>query len=203
MLCGDNESLYWGIIAPLYLSCGGAADDIGSGSLSEAPFRQAAERLGKMAKNGILKKNDKPTDAFVSGNTAGILCSYLDIIKIQQDMPLSSKLVFSPGIAAHENESINLIIRADTLFVSEKAEKEAARLFVGELFGDKSILRLISDTHLPSAVKVNCKNHSLPEIFREFYSVLSSTAVKTVYVTDRRADSTVNRINSVINAEIG
>ena len=76
-------------------------------------------------------------------------------------------------------------------------------LFVGELFGDKSILRLISDTHLPSAVKVNCKNHSLPEIFREFYSVLSSTAVKTVYVTDRRNDSTVNRINSVINAEIG
>ena len=203
MLCGDNESLYWGIIAPLYLSCGGAADDIGSGNLSEAPFRQAADRLGKMAESGILKKNDKPTDAFVSGNTAGILCSYLDIIKIQQDMPLSSKLVFSPGIAAHENESINLIIRADTLFVSEKAEKEAARLFVGELFGDKSILRLISDTHLPSAVKVNCKNHSLPEIFREFYSVLSSTAVKTVYVTDRRADSTVNRINSVINAEIG
>ena len=78
-----------------------------------------------MAESGILKKNDKPTDAFVSGNTAGILCSYLDIIKIQQDMPLSSKLVFSPGIAAHENESINLIIRADTLFVSEKAEKEA------------------------------------------------------------------------------
>ena len=128
MLCGDNESLYWGIIAPLYLSCGGAADDIGSGSLSEAPFRQAAERLGKMAKSGILKKNDKPTDAFVSGNTAGILCSYLDIIKIQQDMPLSSKLVFSPGIAAHENESINLIIRADTLFVSEKAEKESGGL---------------------------------------------------------------------------
>ena len=156
-----------------------------------------------MAESGILKKNDKPTDAFVSGNTAGILCSYLDIIKIQQDMPLSSKLVFSPGIAAHENESINLIIRADTLFVSEKAEKEAARLFVGELFGDKSILRLISDTHLPSAVKVNCKNHSLPEIFREFYLVLSSTAVKTVYVTDRRDDSTVNRINSVINTEIG
>lgn len=31
MLCGDNESLYWGIIAPLYLACGGAADDIGSG----------------------------------------------------------------------------------------------------------------------------------------------------------------------------
>ena len=118
-------------------------------------------------------------------------------------MPLSSKLVFSPGIAAYENESINLIIRADTLFVSEKAEKEAARLFVSELFGDDSILRLISDTHLPSAVKVNCKSHSLPEIFREFYSVLSSTAVKTVYVTDRRDDSALIRIDSVISSEIG
>ena len=50
MLCGDNESLYWGIIAPLYLSCGGGADDIGSGNLSEAPFRQAADRLGKIGR---------------------------------------------------------------------------------------------------------------------------------------------------------
>lgn len=49
-------------------------------------------------------------------------------------MPLSSKLVFSPGIAAHENESINLIIRADTLFVSEKAEKEARSAFCRRAF---------------------------------------------------------------------
>ena len=70
MLCGDNESLYWGIIAPLYLCCGGAADDIGSGGLSEAPFRQAAERLGKMAESGILKKNDKhETEALINGQT--------------------------------------------------------------------------------------------------------------------------------------
>ena len=110
---------------------------------------------------------------------------------------------FSQILRMQEGEKIWGLVWKAGSDSSEKAEKEAARLFVGELFGDKSILRLISDTHLPSAVKVNCKNHSLPEIFREFYSVLSSTAVKTVYVTDRRADSTVNRINSVINAEIG
>ena len=115
-------------------------------------------------------------------------------------MPLSSKLVFSPGIAAEKGENINLPVRADTLFVAKKADKKAAELFVTALFSDSNILRLITDTHLPPAVKVNCKNHSLPEIFREFYSVLSSTAVKTVYVTDKRSDSAVSQLNNLIDS---
>ena len=39
-------------------------------------------------------------------------------------MPLSSKLVFSPGIAAEKGENINLPVRADTLFVAKKADKK-------------------------------------------------------------------------------
>ena len=195
----DDESLYWGFIAPLCISRGGSAEEIGSGRLSEELSAAGLERLKKMADSGILKKSRNPSDLFTSGKTAGWLCSYLDIIKIQQNMPLSSKLVFTPGINAYENENINLIIRADTLFVSEKANRKAAEFFMTELFGDDNILRLITDTHLPSAVKVNCKNHSLPEIFREFFSVLSSTAVNTVYVTDKRSDSAVSQLNSLID----
>lgn len=195
----DSENLYWGFIAPLCISCGASAEDIGSGNLSRELLAQGLERLKKTADSEILKKSQNPSDSFVSGKTAGWLCSYLDIIKIQQNMPLSSKLVFSPGIAAEKDENINLPVRADTLFVAEKADKKAAELFIAELFGDGNILRLITDTHLPPAVKVNCKNHSLPEIFREFYSVLSSTAVKTVYVTDKRSDSTVSQLNALID----
>lgn len=195
----DDENLYWGFIAPLCISCGVSAEDIGYGNLSQELLAEGLERLKKTAELGILKKSQNPSDSFVSGKTAGWLCSYLDIIKIQQNMPLSSKLVFSPGIAAEKGESINLPVRADTLFVAEKADKKAAELFVTALFGDSNILRLITDTHLPPAVKVNCKNHSLPEIFREFYSVLSSTSVKTVYVTDKRTESTVSQLNDLID----
>lgn len=199
-MLADSECLYWGFVAPLCISCAASAEDIGSGNLSQELLAQGLERLKKTADSGILKKSQNPSDSFVSGKTAGWLCSYLDIIKIQQNMPLSSKLVFSPGIAAEKGENINLPVRADTLFVAKKADKKAAELFVTALFSGSNILRLITDTHLPPAVKVNCKNHSLPEIFREFYSVLSSTAVKTVYVTDSRSDSTVSQLNNLIDS---
>ena len=152
----------------------------------------------KMTENGIIRESDNPSSEFTSGKAAGWICSYLDIIKIQQDMPLSSKLVFAPGISAYKGETINLAVRADTLFVSENADKQAAEIFIGQLFEESSLLSLISDTHMPIAAKINCKNHSLPEIFREFYSVLSSTAVKITYITDRRSDDAAESINSII-----
>lgn len=192
------ESLYRGFIAPLYISFGGSAADVSSGKLSGVAFDKSLERLRGMTETGILKSSDNPSAAFTAGQTAGRLCSFLDIIKIQQDMPLSSNLVFSPGIACYDNEKINLVICADTLFVTKNADEAAAKLFITQLFSDDNILRLVSDTHLPPAVKVNCKNHSLPEIFRNFYSVLSSTAAETVYITDTRSDSEVSRLNDLI-----
>lgn len=199
ILFGDSfESLYRGLIAPLYISFGGSDADISSGKLSGSALDKSLERLREMTVSGVLKSSDNPSAAFTAGQTAGRLCSFLDIIKIQQDMPLSSSLVFSPGITSYDNEKVYLIIYADTLFVTKNADEAAAKLFITQLFAADNILRLVSDTHLPPAVKVNCKNHSLPEIFRNFYSVLSSTSVETVYVTDTRSDNEVSQLNDLI-----
>lgn len=194
----QSDSIYWGIIVPMYISCGGSADSVSAGVLSGQALSQSLERLMEMAENGIIRESDNPSSEFTAGKAAGWICSYLDIIKIQQDMPLSSKLVFAPGISAYKGETINLAVRADTLFVSESADKQAAEIFIGQLFEESSLLSLISDTHLPIAAKISCKNHSLPEIFREFYSVLSSTAVKITYITDRRSESAADNISSII-----
>ena len=181
-----NDNTYWGLIAPLYISFGGTAEELSTGNLNESLLNAARERLGAATADGALICSDDPEKLFSSGKASAWLCSYREIIAARQDMPVSSKLIFAPGLSAMQNESIYLIIRADSVFVSKKADRAATDKLLNFLFSSKQLLNLINDTHIPSAAKVNCEDRSLPEIFREFYSVLSSTAVNIIYITDTR-----------------
>lgn len=178
----DYESLFWGVVAPMYLYYGGTSDELSSGKLQQSYFTKAIAYLQELCDQNLLRLTEDSRQLFTTTQVSFWLASDQQIAASYNFMSNRSKLGFSSGLILPAGNRSQCIVRSDVILVHQDADPYLTDLFLRRFFEEQTLVELSSDTQLPIACQIQYGPSVIAELAQMSYSVLSSPSVEIVYI---------------------
>lgn len=207
---GDNdiESVFWSVIAPMYLTYGGTVQELSSANFSQGPAKKALNYLNNFIKSGLIFHDDNPSKGFNSNSSMMWFTNIANISEIKNQMPNLSKISFAPTLIYKRNESTKIILRSDFLVVRENKDLDTnlIKIFIENIYDNQTLVNLSVDSKLPLACKIAFGYNSVPETVKTCYTILASPSLDISYLSCRwdpfKKQDILNILNKFIKGSI-
>ena len=178
---GDMDAVFWGVIAPLYLSAGGTEAELSTGSLQQAYLLPALEQLETLLSSGLLQLSTDARQAFTAVQTAYWLTGVDRVAESYNYMSNLSSWWPSLSLLFPADQQAVCVVRAEVLAVRSTVEPELAERFLKVFFDQQTAADLSSYVRMPMASQMRYSPDTVPELPQICYTALSSPMVDIAY----------------------
>lgn len=176
------EALFWGVVAPLYLSCGGTEQELITGQLQKTNLQSALEQVRKMLETKQLILTGEARQTFTSSNATFWIAGVEQLSRSYNYQSNLSTWNISLSLPFEADEKTECVVRADMLLIRNTADPSLAERFI-ELFYDEKILTDLSEnTKMPMACRMRYSPSEVPEMAQICHTALSSPTAELHYV---------------------
>lgn len=196
----DATSLFWAVVAPLYLHAGGTAEQLSQGVFQKEPLEIALERLETISSAGLVQGSGESRQVFTTAQTPFWITDNQEIAASYNYKTTVSSWNLSTSLPFYAGEQATCVIRADVVAVKESADVAMADRFVEILFEHNTLEDLSASNQMPIACRLDYSSDVLPEIVQICYTALSAPSVKLSYVHCRWSASQYEKMHEILLA---
>lgn len=191
---GNAETLFWSILAPIYLSNGGQPYELQSGSLNKAILETTLMHFETLKQNKILNTADSPESLFTKNLTQFWAANISDVCGVKNHITNFDSVTFMPSVISNNQDADNIVIRSSSLAVKKNCDINLVEIFLSELFSDRYLTGLSVNLKMPLACKTSYNSHSIPEFVVKNNSVIALPSVKIHYLNCLWDDDTKSKL---------
>ncbi len=201
----DNvEALFWGIVAPLYIGCGGTEEELSTGALQPDSLLPALEQFCNMTKAIVL--TDQAREKFTSSEAEFWIADIGQIAKHYNYKSNLSQWGISLSVPFDVEEKTQCVVWADMLLIRNTVDPSMAKQFLNLFYENNMLTDLSENTRMPMACQMQYSPSAIPELVQICYTALSSPAMELRYVictwSEEKAEGIKTSLLALLGGEI-
>ncbi len=191
-------SVFWGMVAPLYLSFGGTEEDLALGVLKPESLLPALEQVVHMVESRALVLSDRARESFTSVQAEFWIAGVDQVAKYYTYKSNLSAWDISLAAPFDTGEKPQCVVRADVILIRNTVDKAVAERFLNLFYENKVLTDISDDTKMPMACQISYAPSVVPELAYTCYTALSSPRAELRYVVCSWSDEKTKSMETVL-----
>ena len=179
----DMCALFWSVVAPYYLKCGGSIHELSEGNFRQDSLLAALKQLESMRDSQFVQLSDQAWREFTSMQAAYWLTCVDNVAAYYNHTSNRSSWNPSLTLPFGAQEQAICVIRADVMAVRKDADIALTECFLEHFFNQRTLSDLSTYSRLPLACRMSYTPDVVPQLPKKCYSMLSSPMVEIVTVS--------------------